>query len=193
MNGALPLLSRIEAPGVAGLLEILVLAGVFYYVILFFRGTRSAQVLMGFGFVLISLLLLTYFFHLDALNWLLQRFSVYLAVAFIVIFQPEIRRALAQVGRQHVFSSGARERTVVDHIVQAVLLLAERKIGALIAVEREIHTKTIQETGTRIDSLVTPELLSSIFFPHTPLHDGGSGCVEQSNRCGWMFVSFVTA
>ncbi|HEY8240059.1 MAG TPA: diadenylate cyclase CdaA, partial [Kiritimatiellia bacterium] len=106
------------------------------------------------------------------LTWILQRFSVYVAVALLIIFQPEIRRALAELGKQHMFSSEA-ERPVVDNIVKTVTALAERKIGALIALEREVTTKAIQETGTPIDSLVTPELLSSIFYPHTPLHDGG--------------------
>lgn len=169
----MPLLDQVNVPGVSGLLEILILAFVFYYVILFFHGTRGAQVLFGFAVVLISLLVLTQLFHLDALNWLVKRFSVYLAIAFVIIFQPEVRRALAELGKQHVFTSGVSERTIVDNIAQAVLLLAERKIGALIAVEREIGMRAIQETGTRIDSLVTPELLASIFFPHTPLHDGG--------------------
>jgi diadenylate cyclase len=172
--------SQIHVPGPAGLLEILVLAVVFYYIILFFRGTRGAQVLLGFTLTLLTMMLLTQVFHLDAVNWLLKRFSVYLAIAFVVIFQPEIRRALAELGKQHVFGVTARERTVVDHVVQATLLLAERKIGALVAIEREIGTRTTQETGTRIDSLVTPELLASIFFPHTPLHDGG--VIVQQDR-----------
>lgn len=164
---------QFPVPGPTGILEILVLAVLFYYIILFFYGTRGAQILLGFAVLFVTLLVLTQVFNLDALNWLLKRFSVYLAVAFIVIFQPEIRRALAELGKQHVFASTARERSLVDNIVQAVLLLAERKIGALIAVEREISTRAVLETGTRIDSLVTPELLASIFFPHTPLHDGG--------------------
>jgi len=167
------LFDQIHIPGPMDLVEVLILAVIFYYVILFFRGTRGAQVLLGFTVVLVALVFATHFLHLDAVNWLLKRFSVYLAIAFVIIFQPEIRRALAELGKQHVFSTTARERSLVDHIVQAVLILSDRKIGALIAVEREIHTKTTQETGTRIDSLVTPELLASIFFPHTPLHDGG--------------------
>jgi diadenylate cyclase len=174
------LLNQIHMPDFAGVFEILLLAVMFYYVILFFRGTRGAQVLLGFALILVTLLLLTQLFHLDAVNWLLKRFSVYLAIAFVVIFQPEIRRALAELGKQHVFASTARERTLVDNIVQAVLLLAERKIGALIAIEREIGARVTQETGTRIDSLVTPELLASIFFPHTPLHDGG--VIIKDNR-----------
>ena len=169
----MPLVNQIHMPGPTGILEILVLTFAFYYVILFFRGTRGAQVLFGFTVVLVSLLLVTHLFHLEALKWLLRFFSVYLAVAFVVIFQPEIRRALAELGKQHVFVATAKERTVVDHIVKAALYLAERKIGALFAIEREIATRGIQETGTVVEAMVTPELLSSIFFPHTPLHDGG--------------------
>lgn len=162
---------RLPAPG--GMLEILVLAFLFYYILLFFRGTRGAQVLYGLAILLIVLFLVTNVFHLDALNWLLQRVSVYLALALVVIFQPEIRRALAELGKQPVFGNVERERTLVDHVVKAVEILADKKIGALIAVERDIGTRVIQETGTMIDSLVTPELLASIFYPRTPLHDGG--------------------
>lgn len=166
-------LEQLSVPHPAGLLEIMVLAVVIYYLIDFFRGTRSAQVLTGFVFFLVALLLLTRLFRLDTLNWLLQRLSVYVAIAFVVIFQPEIRRALAELGKQHVFANKARERSLIDHIIRAVTTLSDRKIGALIAIEREIGTRAIQETGTRIDASVTPELLASIFYPHTPLHDGG--------------------
>ncbi|NCC50734.1 MAG: TIGR00159 family protein [Spartobacteria bacterium] len=166
-------LERIELASPSGMLEILVLACVYYYVMLFFRGTRGAQVLYGFVFSLIILMILTQFLHLDTLNWVLKRFSVYLAVAFLIIFQPEIRRALAELGKQHVFAPTRDDRNLVDQIMQAVLILSERKIGALIAVEQEIGTRAIQESGIRLDSRLTPELLASIFFPHTPLHDGG--------------------
>jgi len=171
MLNYLPILG-LTFPGARGVLEILVLAIVFYYVMLFFHGTRGAQVLSGLLFLIIVLLVITYVFRLDTLTWILQRFSVYVAVALLIIFQPEIRRALAELGKQHVFVSSS-ERSVVDNIVKAATMLAERKIGALIAIERETGTKAIQETGTMIDSLVTPELLASIFYPHTPLHDGG--------------------
>jgi diadenylate cyclase len=115
----------------------------------------------------------TQFFNLDELNWLLQRLSVYLALAILVIFQPEIRRALAELGKQHRFTNNGDEGRVVDAIVQAALLLSERKIGALVAIEREIGTRSIQETGTRIASPVSSELLATLFYPNTPLHDGG--------------------
>ena len=164
---------QFHLPDWTGVIEILVLSIVFYYIINFFRGTRGAAVLSGLVFLLVLLIVVTHIFSLNTLSWLLQRFSVYLAVAFVVIFQPEIRRALAELGKQSVFNAGMAEREVVDEIVKAVGDLAEQKIGALIAIEREIGTRHIQESGTRLDSMVTPELLSSIFFPHTPLHDGG--------------------
>ncbi len=164
---------QFHLPDWTGVIEILVLSIVFYSIINFFRGTRGAAVLSGLVFLLVLLIVVTHIFSLNTLSWLLQRFSVYLAVAFVIIFQPEIRRALAELGKQSVFNAGVAEREVVDEIVKSVGDLAEQKIGALIAIEREIGTRHIQESGTRLDSMVTPELLSSIFFPHTPLHDGG--------------------
>jgi diadenylate cyclase len=155
------------------ILQIAVLAIVYYYIFLFFRGTRGAQVLVGLGLLLAILIGVTQIFDLSALNWLLRRFSVYLAVALLVIFQPEIRRALAELGRQPVFTASSQRRGTVDHLVQTAMILAEHRVGALIAVEREIGTRAIQENGISIDAQLVPELLASIFFPHTPLHDGG--------------------
>lgn len=154
-------------------IQILVLWFVFYYIFLFFKGTRGAQVLVGFVLLLVILTGITQLFNLDALHWLLQRMILYLAVAVLVIFQPEVRRALAELGRQPVFVASTRKRGTIDHVVRAVSTLAEHKIGALIAIEREIGTRTIQESGVEINSPVVPELLSAIFYPHTPLHDGG--------------------
>ncbi|MBN1670347.1 MAG: diadenylate cyclase CdaA [Kiritimatiellae bacterium] len=167
------LLNRIRMPGFGDVLEMLVLACIFYYIFLFFRGTRGAQVLSGLAILLVILIGLTQGLRLDALNWLLRRFSVYLVVALLIIFQPEIRRALAELGRQPRSGASSNARVLIDHLVQAVSVLAEQRIGALIAIEREIGTRAIRETGTRINSDVTPELLASVFFPHTPLHDGG--------------------
>ncbi|HIE10075.1 MAG TPA: TIGR00159 family protein [Kiritimatiellae bacterium] len=162
-----------ELPGIRDLVEILILATLFYYIMLFFRGTRAAQILSGLVISLVFLLLVTGFFQLYTLNWLLQKFLVYLTLALIIIFQPEIRRALAELGKQHIFGGTAAERSLVDNLLRAVAILSERKIGALIAVEREIHTRAVQESGVKLDSPVNADLLASIFFPHTPLHDGG--------------------
>jgi len=154
-------------------IQIAVIACGYYYVFLFFRGTRGAQVLLGLTLLLGILIGLTRLLNLDELNWVISRVSVYLALALLIIFQPEIRRALAELGRQPSFVVPTEKRTAVDHIVRAVVNLAEHRVGALIAIEREIGTRAIQETGTRLDARIDPELLASIFFPHTPLHDGG--------------------
>ena len=122
---------RILLPDGTGVLEIGLLAMAFYYLILFFRGTRGAQVLLGFVVVLVALGLVTQFLRLDVLSWVLERFSVYLVVAVIIIFQPEIRRALAELGKQPMFSGATTSRTMVDSVVETVTLLAGRKIGAL--------------------------------------------------------------
>lgn len=173
-------LEQIGVQDLRALLEVLVIAGFFYYLILFFRGTRGAAVLSGFVLVLVAMMLFTQLLQLDTLNWILQRFSGFLVVAFVVIFQPEIRRALAELGKQNVFAGNASSRDLIDDLVQAVEHLSERKIGALIAIEREIGVRAIMESGTRIESRVTPELMATIFYPKTPLHDGG--VVVQGDR-----------
>ncbi len=174
------MLDSILSIGWGGLFEILVLSCVFYYIFLFLHGTRGAQVLVGLAVLLVLLLGATNLLNLTELNWLLRRVSVYISIALLVIFQPEIRRALAELGRQPVFAVTPDKRTIIDHVVQAVVHLADHKVGALIAIEREIGTRDIQETGTKIDSPVVPELLACIFFPHTPLHDGG--VIIRGNR-----------
>ena len=165
--------SRVEFPGLNGWIEILCLAVIFYYLFFFLKGTRGAPVLTGLVLLFIGLIVLTRLIHLDALNWLLGRFSVYLAVAVLIIFQPEIRRALAELGKQHLFDNAFNNENLVDQIVQATGYLALRKIGALIAIEQAIGTRPVQETGIKLDSAVTPELLAGIFAPYAPLHDGG--------------------
>jgi len=165
--------SAFQFISIGSVIQIVVLAVVYYYIFLFFRGTRGAQVLVGFALLLAILIGLTHVFNLEELNWLLRRFSVFLGVALLVIFQPEIRRALAELGKQPGFTVSSEKRDVVDNIVQAVMQLADHRVGALIAVEREIGTRAIRETGRRLDAPVVPELLASLFFPHTPLHDGG--------------------
>jgi diadenylate cyclase len=164
---------ELQLISISSILQILVLTVMYYYIFLFFRGTRGAQVLVGFVLLLAILIGLTHVFSLKELSWLLGQIFFFLGFALLVIFQPEIRRALAELGRQPVFAVSREKRNVVDHIVSAVMQLSESRVGALIAVEREIGTRTLQEAGTRLDAPVVPELLASLFFPHTPLHDGG--------------------
>ena len=165
--------NSIEIPGWTGLLEILILATVFYYLLKFFRGTRGSAILTGVAILFAALIVLTKLTNLTILGFLLQKLMLYLAFALIVIFQPELRRGLARIGRQGNFLATKARRALADPIADAVLLLASRKIGALIAIERAVETRAIQDTGTLLDSEVSAELLAALFFPGTPLHDGG--------------------
>ncbi|MEI6514518.1 MAG: diadenylate cyclase CdaA [bacterium] len=166
-------LNQIIWPGFGGIAEILVLACGFYFLLLFFRETRSIKVFLGFLIVLLVLIVVTRVFHIYALNWLLRQLSVYLAMALLIIFQPEIRRALMEIGRQPFLAVPAESHDYVDSVVDAVMLLAERRLGALIAIERADSTRAMQDTGVKLDAKVNADLLATIFFPHTPLHDGG--------------------
>ena len=166
-------LNSVAWPGWNGIFEILVLAVIFYYILLFISGTRGAQVLSGLVVVFVSLIGLTYIFQLDTLGWILQRLSALLAIALLVIFQPEIRRVLAELGTRQFFSGTHVERPIAEVLVRAAVELSGQKIGAIIAVERAVGLRHIQESGTQLDAIATPELIGSIFFPHTPLHDGG--------------------
>jgi diadenylate cyclase len=166
-------LHSIENPGATGTVEILILAAVFYFLVKFFRGTRGAAILTGLTMILALLMVLTKFTNLSVLNFLLQKLMLYLALALVVIFQPEIRRALARLGRQGNFLAGKARLALADPIAEAVLLMASRKVGALIAIEREVTTRGIQDTGTAMNCEVSTELLISLFQPGAPLHDGG--------------------
>ena len=153
--------------------EILLLAAVIYYFLLLFRGTRGAAVFTGFVIVLLCVVALTQIFELDVMSWILGRFVAFLAIAVLVIFQPELRRALAQVGSQQFFGNPRQRGELIDVLVETARSLSQKRCGALMAIEREIGFRGLTETGVAIDAKATPELLTTIFFPNTPLHDGG--------------------
>lgn len=163
-----------ELPDALGWLEIFILAALLYYIFRLFKGTRGSSILSGLIILFLALYAITSLSHLDVLNWILTKLMLYITLAIVVIFQPEIRRVLARLGRQPWRNNGmVTQKSLVEPLMQCVKLLSNRKIGALIAIEREIGTRAIQDTGTKMNSSVSAELLSTIFFPHTPLHDGG--------------------
>lgn len=153
--------------------QILILAAGLYYAFRLVRGTRSAQMLLGLGVVALSVFGLTVFFNLEVLASLLGTLSVYVVVGLVVIFQPEIRRALAMVGGGTLVSGASARAPVAEVLVSVVTRLAARRHGALLAVERDIALKSFLESGVTIDAPLEPDLLLTIFFPRTPLHDGG--------------------
>ena len=154
-------------------LEILILAVLIYYAFRFLRGTRGWPVVIGFVVVLLALALVTTALDLKVLRWLLGTFSAFFAVAVLIIFQPELRRMLAELGNLPLFASAHEQRESIEVIIQTVERLAEVKIGALIAIEQSIQLQKAVESGIRVDCEATPEMLETIFFPNNAIHDGG--------------------
>ncbi len=154
-------------------IEILILAVVLYYIFLYLRGTHGARILIGLALVFLTLTLVSQLLNLIVIGWLLRSFSVFLAIALVVIFQPELRRALTQLGSHRFFTSVFEERETIEEITDAVFELASKGFGALIAIEREISLKAFSETGVALDSAFSKELVLTIFQPKTVLHDGG--------------------
>jgi diadenylate cyclase len=154
-------------------LEIILLSVGIYYGYLYFRGTRGAKVLTGLAIVFLTLTLISTLLNLVVIGWIVRSFSVFLAVALVVIFQPELRRGLAELGGHPIFSLTSEKRETVHDIAEAVSQLANKQFGALIAIERDTSIRIYEETGVIIDSHFSVELLLTIFQPKAPLHDGG--------------------
>jgi diadenylate cyclase len=154
-------------------LEILILAVGIYYVASFVRGTRGAAIFTGTLVLLLALGLISNWLHLQVLRWLLGIFSPFFAVTVIVIFQPEIRRVLAQLGSLQIFYTAHEQRENIEVIIQTVERLADVRIGTLIAIEQSIQLQDAAESGIPVDCIATPEMLETIFFPNNAIHDGG--------------------
>ncbi|MGA9449795.1 MAG: diadenylate cyclase CdaA [Verrucomicrobiia bacterium] len=154
-------------------LEILILAVLIYYAFRFLRGTRGWPVVIGFVVVLLALLAVTTLLKLQVLRWLLTTFSAFFALAVLIIFQPELRRMLAELGNLPLFASAHEQRESIEVIIQTVERLSEVKIGALIAIEQSIQLQEAVESGVPVDCEATPEMLETIFFPNNAIHDGG--------------------
>jgi diadenylate cyclase len=153
--------------------EIILLSVVIYYGYLYFRGTRGAKVLTGLAIVFLTLTLISTLLNLVVIGWILRSFSVFLAIALVVIFQPELRRGLAELGGHPIFSLTSEKRETVHDLAEAVTQLANKQFGALIAIERDTSIRVYEETGVTMDSDFSVELMLTIFHPKAALHDGG--------------------
>ncbi len=154
-------------------LQILILTVGIYYVFRFIRGTRGAPVVTGFLALILTFALVTYFLELKVLQWLLGAFFAFFIVAVVVIFQPELRRMLAELGNLPLFATAHEQRENIEVIIQTVERLSDVRIGALIAIEQSIQLQEAVESGIRVDCEATPEMLETIFFPNNAIHDGG--------------------
>jgi diadenylate cyclase len=162
-------------------IDILIVSFLLYRLFALMRGTRAAHMFFG----LIALFILSVFaqwFNLIAINWLISSLRTVWVIAFVIIFQPELRRALANMGKNRFLGRFVRvsETGVIPAIVKSASQLAEKKVGALIVLEKDMGLKNYVETGTAVDAKVTAELIGTIFTPPSPLHDGA--IIIQNDR-----------
>jgi uncharacterized protein (TIGR00159 family) len=156
------------------LLDILVVSVLVYELLKLIRGTRAVQMALGAA-VFVGLFYGSRWLHLETVNWLIRTLAGYVVFAFIVLFQSDIRRALAHIGRAPFFRYLAKAESAeesVEELVVATGMLASRRIGAIIAIERQIGLRNYVEGGIPLDAELTYDLLVSIFQPSSPLHDG---------------------
>lgn len=169
------------------ILEILFIWSLIYSIIRFFQGTRAMQVLTGL-IILAAIFNIAKWLGLYTVNWVLTKLFAVGVVAILIIFQPELRRALARIGQNTFHASYLKKGGTVDEIVQTCEHLSRKRVGALIAIERDVGLKNYIESGITLDAKVSAELLITLFTPNTPTHDGG--VIIVTNRiasCGSLF------
>lgn len=172
------------------ILEIFIIAFVIYEILVWIKNTRAWTLLRGIVFILLFALV-AWFLHLYTILWIMQNVALVATTALIVIFQPELRRALEQLGSRNVLTGllpfkadndeneQFSEKTIAE-LVRASVEMAKARTGALMVIERETHLSDIERTGIAIDGIVTSQLLINIFEHNTPLHDGA--VVIRGNR-----------
>jgi len=198
----MPLFLNILAEAWRPALEILILGVGIYFAIKFVRGTRGAPVVYGFVLLLVTLSFVAGALKLDVLRWLLQSFVAFASVAVLIIFQPELRRILAEVGTHPLFYANMEQRESIEVIVQAAERLSKSRVGALIAIQQSILLEEAVEGGIAVDCAATPEMLETIFFPNNAIHDGGviikgdriasAACIYPLTQRGDLLASMGT-
>ena len=161
----------------SAILQIAILYFVFYAILKGAKGSRFGQALMGFGILAALLIAFAYLFHFDVLTRIVQFLLINIAVSTVVIFQPEIRRILSAVGAFGFLEKpkyGPGDAATPDLVVETLIYLADKRIGALLAFERGISLRGYEETGVLLDAVFSRGLVTSIFTPPLPLHDGGA-------------------
>ena len=161
------------------LLEIALIAGLIYLVYRSLRGTRGARIIRGFIFLLIMsfvlLRMVSGYLHMERLNYLYERLVPLILVIAIVVFQPELRRSLTRLGENPLLRFFLKSSAIdyVDRVIRSAVMLSRNKVGSIMALERESRLDGIAETGIPLDAELTSELLTTLFWPGSPLHDMG--------------------
>ncbi len=165
------------------IIDIVIISYIFYRLILIIRGTRAEQLIKGLMLLLLAMVVSDKA-GLNTLHWMLKQFMTIGLIAIPIVFQPELRRALEQLGRGRFFRRSywnpQEFDQMLEELMKAIPVLVKKRIGALIVLERETGLKELIETGIRIDGAVSAELLINIFFPRSPLHDGA--LIMQGNH-----------
>ncbi len=152
--------------------DILIVAYIFYWTYNFLLNTRAVQLLKGV-LVIFIVAAVSSFFRLDTLAWLIENLTTSLVITVVILFQPELRRLITRFGQKNWLSTEeSSEAFQLDELVNAVFAMADEKVGALIVIERNTGLKSFVESGVVVDSGISEELIRTIFFPLTPLHDG---------------------
>jgi len=154
-------------------IDILIVAFLFYRLFAMIKGTRAAQMFVGLVFIVIASIIAQWF-RLNALNWIIASLKTVWVILFVILFQPELRALLTHVGQNRLLRALIRvgDGGVLKEILSAVEDMSKERRGALIVVERDMGLRDYIETGTKLDAAVTKELLETVFTPHSPLHDG---------------------
>ena len=165
--------------GIIDIIDILIVAAIIYELLLLTRHTRGSALLKGL-FLLLVIMVVSNLLGLKSLNWLLLAILQNGALVLVILFQPELRKALERMGRSRLLTKSNRRNvdeerdTVISEIVQTVVDLSRRRVGALLVFERQTGLEDVIETGTRLNAEVSAPLLENIFEPNTPLHDGAA-------------------
>ena len=165
--------------GIIDIIDILIVAIIIYELLLLTRHTRGSALLKGL-FLLLVIMVVSNLLGLKSLNWLLLAILQNGALVLVILFQPELRKALERMGRSKLLTKSNRRNvdeerdTVISEIVQTVVDLSRRRVGALLVFERQTGLEDVIETGTRLNAEVSAPLLENIFEPNTPLHDGAA-------------------
>jgi len=180
------------------LLDIFIVAVIFYRLLMFIRETRAEQLIKGL-IVLLIVLNISEWLELYMVRFILQNAMTFGAVALLVVFQPELRRALEYIGRSKIYSKSIAEildeefNENMDNIADAIAYLSQQKIGALVVMEKQTGLSDIINTGIRIESKISSELLMNIFMPNAPLHDGAVVIRKNKIMAAGCFLPLTTS
>ena len=166
------LVSHIWNVYIVNILDIIILAYIFYRILLVIKGTRTIQIVIGLIVLVAITIIARDVLHLETLSWLMSRFWLAAVVILAVVFQTEIRYALAKIGSKLFFAETKIKSNFISEIVEAAVEMSRIRMGALIGIEKDMGLKNYMETGIKVDAKISHELLLSIFNTKAPIHDG---------------------